>query len=404
MDLYSSKTIILIRNCSIILLLLSDISLSNNNLQNLHELSSQRARDLGIEIGLMKPGALNAITDVTGVRVGHKTLIVDNHIRTGVTAILPHEDNIFQEKVPAAIYCYNAFGKLAGYTQVDELGNIETPIILTNTLSVGTAVSAVVRYALQQPGNENIRSVNAVVGETNDGYLNDIRGQHIKENDVIEAILSASSGLPREGSIGAGTGTTAFGFKGGIGTSSRVTPRIGGRYYTVGVLVQSNFGWELTINGVPFSRELRQQTPNNEDGSCMIIIATDAPLSSRNLKRLAKRSFAGMARTRVVMSNGSGDYAIAFSTAYRIPDKDDNQLLTLPPLVNNNAMNDLFRAAEEAVQEAIYNSLFMATTVTGNKGHTRKAISLKQVVTAMKKYNMLNLRSNLNWSPYFYED
>jgi len=353
--------------------------------------SRQRCADLGIDVGHMKSGELNAITDVHGVRVGHKTLIIDHHIRTGVTAILPHDGNIFQAKVPAAIYCFNAFGKLAGSTQVEELGNIETPIILTNTLSVGNAISAVVRYTLDQPGNETVRSVNAVVGETNDGYLNDIRGQYITEDHVLEAIKTSSSGLPREGSVGAGTGTSAFGYKGGIGTSSRLTANTAGNQYTVGVLVQSNFGWDLTINGVPFSREVKQQNLDKEDGSCMIIIATDAPLSSRNLKRIAKRAFTGMARTRAFMSNGSGDYAIAFSTAYHIPYSTDNESVEIPPLIHNDNMNMLFQATEEAVQEAIYNSLFMATTISGYQGHKKEAIPLDLVIEIMKKYNMINL-------------
>ena len=363
-----------------------------------------RARDIGIEVGLLKTGALNSITDVYGVTVGHKTLIENSNIRTGITAIFPHTRNIFQEKVPAAIYCFNAFGKLAGYTQVEELGNIETPIILTNTLSVGTAVEAVVKYILDLPGNETVRSVNAIVGETNDGYLNDIRGQHVKDSDIIDAIGAAKGDLPAEGSVGAGTGTSALGYKGGIGTASRLTPELDGRIYTVGVLVQSNFGSELTLNGIPFSREINQQkivTEKSEDkGSCMIVIATDAPLSVRNLKRLAKRSFAGMAKTTAVMSNSSGDYAIAFSTAYTIPYDSDVTTHPIPPLINNDKMTLLFRAVEEATEEAIYNSLLMATTVTGFQGHTREAIPLDQVIRIAKKYNMYNLRHRLNWTPY----
>jgi len=367
----------------------------------------QRAEDVGLQIGLMKSGPLNAITDVAGVSVGHKTLIKADSIRTGVTAILPHQGNIFQQKVPAAVYCFNAFGKLAGSTQVEELGNIETPVILTNTLSVGTAVAAAVKYTLQQKGNENVRSVNAVVGETNDGFLNDIRGQHVHEQDIIDAIRAAGKGLPAEGSVGAGTGTSAFGFKGGIGTASRITPHLAGKSYTVGVLVQSNFGWELTINGLPFTREEEQEklteNKNSEDGSCMIIIATDAPLSVENLKRLGKRSFAAMARTRAFMSNGSGDYAIAFSTAYSVPYHSGGQAVDMPPLIANDDMNTLFRAVEEATQEAIYNSLFMATTITGYKGHTSKAISIDKVVSLLKKYDLLYLRERLHWSPYTYD-
>jgi D-aminopeptidase len=369
--------------------------------------SPAEKRQRADQVGLMRSGPLNAITDVAGVSVGHKTLIQADSIRTGVTAILPHQGNIFQDKVPAAIFCFNAFGKLAGSTQVEELGNIETPIILTNTLSVGTALAATVKFTLSQEGNENVRSVNAVVGETNDGFLNDIRGQHVREADVIDAIQTAGTGLPAEGSVGAGTGTSAFGYKGGIGTASRITPRLAGKSYTVGVLVQSNFGWELTITGVPFTRESEQKklekSKYSEDGSCMIIIATDAPLSVENLKRLAKRSFTGMARTRAFMSNGSGDYAIAFSTAYHIPYHTDGRAIDMPGLIANDDMNTLFRAVEEATQEAIYNSLLMATTITGYRGHTRSAVSIDEVVTLLKRYNMLYLRKRLNWSPYIYE-
>ncbi|KPK87173.1 MAG: aminopeptidase [Bacteroides sp. SM23_62_1] len=345
-----------------------------------------RARDIGILVGMMKTGNLNAITDVPGVMVGHQTLVSGDSIRTGVTAILPHPGNIFMEKVPAAIYVFNGFGKLAGYTQVRELGNIETPIILTNTLSVPIAVNALIRYTLSQKGNENIRSVNGIVGETNDGYLNDIRGLHVTEDDVFTAIKAAEAGMVQEGSVGAGTGTTALGFKGGIGTASRLLPVIDGRQYTVGVLVQSNFGRDLIINGLPFSRENLQSSLNNEDeaGSCMIVIATDAPLSERNLERLGKRAFIGMGKTTTVMSNGSGDYAIAFSTGYQIPYYTERQTIENPPLVSNDGMTIFFKAVEEATQEAIYNSLFMATTITGYRGHTAEAISLEKVKQLVK--------------------
>ncbi|MFC2088251.1 P1 family peptidase [Calditrichota bacterium] len=366
-----------------------------------------RARDIGIEVGFMKTGILNAITDVQGVKVGHKTLIKGDNVRTGVTAILPHDGNIYQQKVPAAIYCFNAYGKLAGYTQVEELGNIETPIVLTNTLSVGTAVTALVRYTLQLEVNESVRSVNAVVGETNDGYLNDIRGLHVSEKDVVDAIIKAKSGRVEEGTVGAGTGTRAFGYKGGIGTASRITPKIGGKNYTVGILVQSNFGWMLNINGVPFTREMNQSeikdNERKEDGSCMIVIATDAPVSTQNLKRMAKRAFTGMGRTTYVMSNGSGDYAIAFSTAYRIPNHNSDQHVAMPALIENDSMTIIFQAIEEATQEAIYNSLFMATTVTGNKGRTVEAIPIKDVVRIINKYNMRNLQEKLPWTPFKYD-
>ncbi len=386
----------------LICLIFLSFTLPFNYAQN----NRQRAREIGIEVGIMKPGEQNAITDVPGVRVGHKTIIIGDNVRTGITSVLPHSNNIYMEKVPAAIYFFNAYGKLAGYTQVEELGNIETPIILTNTLSVGTAVTALVKYTLSQTGNENVKSVNAIVGETNDGYLNDIRGMHVTYEDVFEAINTSSDGHVVEGSVGAGTGTTAFGFKGGIGTSSRITPEIGGAKFRVGVLVQSNFGWQLNINGVPFTRELKQQNMNEsnfkEDGSCMIIIATDAPLSPRNLKRLAKRSFIGMGRTRSVMSNSSGDYAIAFSTAYRIPYINEEQKNKIPPLIDNDSMTILFHAVEEATQEAIYNSLFMATTVKGCKNHTAEAIPIDEVIKLVKKYNMYNLQKRLNWTPYKY--
>jgi len=361
--------------------------------------SRVRARDMGLAVGVMAPGPRNAITDVPGVTVGQTTIIRGDSVRTGVTAVLPHAGNIYQEKVPGAIYLFNAFGKLAGYTQVAELGNIETPIVLTNTLNVGTGVLATIKYILSQPENDNVRSVNAVVGETNDGYLNDIRGQHVTEQDVIAAIKSASSGSVAEGSVGAGTGTRALGYKGGIGTSSRLVASATAGSYTVGVLVQSNFGRELVINGVPFSRELHaqtsQETQGSEEGSCMIVIATDAPLSPRNLLRLAKRSFSGMARTTTVMTNGSGDYAIAFSTAYHIPNDNAQELIVRPAEIANDDMNPFFQAVEEATQEAIYNSIFMATTVAGYHGHTVPAIPLGAVKRICEKYNMLDLNERL---------
>src|SRR6056297_3913345 len=280
-------------------------------------LSQNRLRDHGVEIGVLKPGQFNALTDVPGVQVGHTTIIQGGGIRTGVTSILPHSGNIFQEKVPAAIYVGNGFGKLAGYTQVKELGNLETPLVLTNTLSVPTAMNAVIGYTLNQPENENVRSINAVVGETNDGYLNDIRGRHVTEEHVLQAIDNAKSGPVTEGNVGAGTGTICFGFKGGIGTSSRVLSKKNGGY-TVGVLVQTNFGGVLKINGAPIGKELDKYYMNEKrndspDGSCMIVVATDAPVDARNLKRMAKRAMLGLARTGGISSNGSGDYVIAFS-------------------------------------------------------------------------------------------
>jgi len=352
-----------------------------------------RARDLGIVVGVMEPGPLNAITDVPGVMVGHTTIVRGDDVRTGVTAVLPHGGNIFREKAPAAVYVGNGFGKLAGTTQVEELGNIETPVVLTNTLSVGTAVAAVVEYTLGLPGNESVRSVNAVVGETNDGRLNDIRGMHVTAGDVIRAIESARPGPVEEGAVGAGTGTMAFGFKGGIGTSSRIVPRGGGEAHTVGVLVQSNYGGLLDIRGAPVGSELdrRGDGGSGGGGSCMIVVATDAPLSPRNLKRLAKRALFGLARTGSVMGNGSGDYVIAFSTAWRIP-YGGGEPVKAPPLVANDAMTPCFRAVVEATEEAVYNSLFMAETVVGRDGNTARAIPAEAVIRILRKYRVLTDR------------
>ncbi|MCG8603993.1 P1 family peptidase [bacterium] len=355
-----------------------------------------RARDLGIEVGVLKPGTFNAITDVGGVLVGHTTVIRQQNIRTGVTAILPHSGNLFQKKVPAAIYVGNGFGKLAGPTQVEELGNIETPILLTNTLNVPKVADALMEFMLQLEGNERVRSVNPMVGETNDGWLNDIRGRHVSQGDVFAALADAAGGEVAEGSVGAGTGTICLGFKGGIGTSSRVLPKdLGG--YAVGVLVQSNFGGILEINGAPVGRELNKYSFADKiiyedgDGSCMIVVATDAPLSSRNLKRLAKRAYLALAKTGAFSSNGSGDYVIAFSN---YPDNlvpyDAEQTVAAADRLNNDQMSPLFLAVVESTQEAIYNSLLKATTVTGRDGHTVKAIPIDQVVQICKKYNVLN--------------
>ncbi|AXY76002.1 S58 family peptidase [Paraflavitalea soli] len=356
--------------------------------------AQQRARDYGIRIGVMAPGKWNAITDVPGVKVGHTTIVRGDSIRTGVTAVLPYDGNIFQQKVPAAVFTGNGFGKLAGTTQVQELGNLETPIVLTNTLGVATAMNAVIEYTLKQPGNENVQSVNAVVGETNDGYLNDIRGQHVTKNDVLAAIQQANSGAVKEGCVGAGTGTVCFGFKGGIGTASRALPvNLGG--YTVGVLVQSNFGGVLQIDGVPVGEEwgkfaFSNQLLNNVDGSCMIVVATNAPLDARNLQRLAKRAFMGLAKTGGIASNGSGDYVIAFSTAdsLRIP-HNYKQPLQQVSLLQNEETSPLFMAAIEATEEAIINSLFTATNTTGHKGHTVEALPIDKVIALFKKYNRL---------------
>ena len=355
----------------------------------------KRARELGITIGVLPTGKLNAITDVAGVTVGHTTLIKGDSVRTGVTAILPHTGNIFQHKVPAGIFIGNGFGKLSGTTQVMELGNIESPIILTNTLSVPTAMAAVIDYTLQQKDNTQVFSVNAVVGETNDGYLNDIRGRHVQQQDVLNAIRQAKAGAVEEGCVGAGTGTVCFQFKGGIGTASRKLPAaLGG--YTVGVLVQTNFGGVLEINGVPVGKELHSfylsdQLNKKEDGSCMIVVATDAPLDSRNLERLAKRAFMGLAKTGGIAHNGSGDYVIAFSTdsLLRIGHNTKEKKQSVSLLLND-AVSPLFMAVIEATEEAIINSLFGAITTRGIGGHTVEALPLNIVMDIVKKYNRIN--------------
>lgn len=353
---------------------------------------NKRIRDYGIEIGVLAPGKYNAITDVEGVQVGHTTLIEGDSIRTGVTAILPHSENIFQFKVPAAIYIGNGFGKLTGYSQVKELGNIETPIILTNTLSVSVASDALITYTLE--ANENVRSVNSVVGETNDGWLNDIRGRHVTQEHVLQAIENAHGGAIEEGSVGAGTGTICFQYKGGIGTSSRIIPKnFGG--YTVGVLVQSNFGGVLEINGAPIAKELDNypsQFKYDVDGSCMIVVMTDAPLDSRNLERLAKRAVMGLAKTGGIASNGSGDYVIAISTAKenRIPYSSDS-LFNETKVVRNEAVTPLFLATIEATEEAILNSLFAADTMIGRNGHTINSIPIDKVLEVLRKYNKINI-------------
>jgi D-aminopeptidase len=352
-----------------------------------------RARDLGIHIGVLPTGKHNAITDVGNVIVGQVTLREGQNIRTGVTVIVPDTGNLFQHKIPAAIFVGNGFGKLAGSTQVQELGNLETPIALTNTLNVATAMEAVIEYTLNQPGNENIQSVNALVGETNDGYLNDIRGRHLRKEHVWQALKNAKAGPVEEGCVGAGTGTVCFGFKGGIGTASRKFPaHLGG--YSVGVLVQTNFGGVLEINGAPVGQELNQfylsdQLKDRADGSCMIVVATDAPLDSRNLERLAKRAFLGLGKTGGIASNGSGDYVIAFSTAPGLRVKHDSKEQTQTvTLLRNDAMSGLFMAAIEATEEAIINSLFQATTTEGKDGHKIEALPLERVLPILKKYNV----------------
>ncbi|WP_075348636.1 DmpA family aminopeptidase [Algoriphagus marinus] len=363
---------------SILILSLSSISFSQS-----------RPRDLGISFGILPTGKLNSITDVSGVQVGHLTKIEGENIRTGITAILPHQDNLFQQKVPAAIFVGNGFGKLAGVTQVQELGNLESPIILTNTLSVAAGIEGLVRYSLAQPGNERVQSVNAVVGETNDGYLNDIRGMHISPQEVIQTIESAKSGMVKEGNVGAGTGTVCFGWKGGIGTSSRKLPEsLGG--YTIGVLVQTNFGGNLQIAGVPVGEKLGKypfrDALEKSDGSCMIVIATDAPVLERNLERMAQRAMMGLAKTGGIASNGSGDYVIAFSTAegLRIPYSEENGKLASTESLRNDDMTSLFLAVIEATEEAIINSLFAAESMNGRDNNTVEALPKEQVLDWLK--------------------
>jgi D-aminopeptidase len=370
-----------------------------------HSQNRPRAREAGVKVGILPSGPLNAITDVSGVLVGHTTLVRGDNVRTGVTAIMPHGGNLFREKVPGAVFVGNGFGKLAGSTQVNELGEIETPILLTSTLSVPRVADYLLDYMLSLPGNEEVPSINPLIGETNDGYLNDIRGRHITRDDVFAAIKGAKGGPVTEGSVGAGTGTVAFGFKGGIGTASRkLPPRLGG--FTVGVLVQSNFGGVLTINGAPVGQELdryylreelkqaaqRRDKETDADGSIIIVIATDAPVDARNLQRLGARAMLGLARTGGAATNGSGDYAIAFSTAeevrVRIPAQSDRHVPRSLKTLGNDAMSPLFLAVIEATEEAIYNSLFKATTTTG-KGHTVEALPLDRTLEILRKHGLL---------------
>ena len=366
-----------------------------------------RARQAGVIVGSLPPGPLNAITDVAGVRVGHTTLREGDSIRTGVTVIVPHTGNVFEERVPGAIHVGNGFGKLLGVTQVRELGELETPILLTSTLSVWQAADALVAWLLAQPGMKEVRSINPVVGETSDGFLSDIRARPIRPEHVTHALESAANGAVEEGAVGAGTGTVAFGWKGGIGTSSRKLPAKQGGH-TVGVIVQSNYGGDLTINGVRVGRELGQQASkpkvkgaeavvatrsgeipagNSGDGSIMIVVATDAPLGSRTLERLASRAILGLARTGSSMSNGSGDYVIAFSTAPECRRRRDQSIHQVAEL-SNDSMSPLFQAVAEATEEAIYNSLFRATTTRGFKG-TVKALPLEQALELLRKAGAL---------------
>jgi D-aminopeptidase len=348
-----------------------------------------RARDVGVTVGILPIGELNAITDVAGVLVVHQTIVRGDNIRTGVTAILPHGGNLFREKVPGAIFVGNGFGKLVGSTQVEELGEIETPILLTSTLSVPRVAGFLLDYMLSLPGNEDVRSINPVVAETNDGYLNDIRARTVTKDDVFAAIKNAKGGAVDEGCVGAGTGTIAFDFKGGIGTASRKLPRnLGG--HTIGVLVQTNFGGVLTINGAPIGRELgryylkRELETKSADGSIILVIATDAPVDARNLKRMAARAMMGLARTGAAGSNGSGDYAIAFST--RVAGKEG-----APKLLSNDEMSPLFLAVIEATEEAIYNSLFKAQTTTGF-GHTIEALPLEPTLQILRRMSLLKAK------------
>ena len=385
-------------------LLLPSMALPNVEMSSPQTEQRPRARDVGVVVGVLSPGQLNAITDVPGVMVGHSTIVRDANIRTGVTAILPHGGNLFREKVPGAVFIGNAFGKLTGSTQVNELGEVETPVMLTSTLNVPRVADATIDYMLALPGNEDVQSINPLVGETNDGFLNDIRGRYVNRDNVFNAIKNARGGPVEEGAVGAGTGTVAFGWKGGIGTASRkLPPNLGG--YIVGVLVQTNFGGILTINGAPVGRELgkyylkeqlektaaaNQPTLDRADGSIIIVIATDAPIDHRNLNRLAARSMLGLARTGAAGSNGSGDYAIAFSTApeLRIRNLPNERVKPSAAFLSNEAMSPLFLAVIEATEEAIYNSLFRAATTTG-RGHTVEALPIDRTLEILRKYNAL---------------
>lgn len=354
-------------------------------------IAQDRPRELGVPFGVLPPGILNSITDVPGVKLAHLTKIEGESIRTGITAILPHDGNLFQEKVPAGIFVGNGFGKLAGISQVQELGNIESPIILTNTLSVAPGIEGIVRYTLSQNGNEQVQSVNAIVGETNDGYLNDIRALKITPEEIIQTIDKARPGiLVEEGNVGAGTGTVCFGWKGGIGTSSRILPAsLGG--YTVGVLVQTNFGGNLQIGGIPVGEKLGKypfkDALEKSDGSCMIVVATDAPILERNLERLAQRAMMGLAKTGGIASNGSGDYVIAFSTdpQLRIMHGQKNLTLQNAKFLQNEDLTPLFLAVIEATEEAIINSLFAAETMQGKDGRVIEKLPTAKVLKWISK-------------------
>lgn len=392
-------------NRSLAILLYLIIAASGFAQPNLQKNERPRASEIGLKIGVLPTGTLNAITDVGDVKIGHTTIIKGENIRTGVTAILPHGGNMFTDKVSGAVFVGNGFGKLIGSTQVDELGEIETPILLTSTLSVPKVADFLLDYMLALPGNESVQSINPVVAETNDGYLNDIRGRHITREDVFSAIKNAKGGEVEEGAVGAGTGTVAFGWKGGIGTSSRKLPeKLGG--YTVGVLVQSNFGGVLTIDGAPVGVELGKyylkeaignslNTPkkydlnDSADGSIIIVIATDAPVDARNLKRIAARAMMGLARTGAAGTNGSGDYAIAFSTAPEVRIKSSDAKPREVKLLPNDAMSPLFLATIEATEEAIYNSILRATTMVGRDKRTIEALPIDSVLEILRKYRKI---------------
>jgi len=368
--------------------------------QQANGMQRQRARELGIRIGVLQTGERNAITDVPGVAVGHRTLVEGDDIRTGVTAIVPHAGNVFQQKVPAAVVVGNAFGKLVGSTQVEELGTLETPIVLTNTLSSFAAAEALVAYTLRQPGNDDVRSVNPLVGECNDGRLNAIRALRVEREDVFKAISAANTREVPEGSIGAGTGMSCFGWKGGIGTSSRQLP-VSLDGHAVGVLVLTNFGGVLNVGGAPVGKELgryylkdavsgRTLNDSNADGSCIVVVATNAPLDARQLKRLGKRALFGLAAVGSSLTHGSGEYVIAFSTneGVRVPYQTEGKTQTTTTL-RDDALSPLFQAVREATEEAVLNSLFMATDVTGANGRTVEAIPLDRVVEICKQYNVI---------------
>ncbi len=389
---------------SVVFLLLIFVS-TNFAQANMPKNERLRARETGLKIGILPTGKFNSITDVEGVLVGHSTVIKGENVRTGVSAILPHGGNLFREKVPGAVFVGNGFGKLMGSTQVEELGEIETPILLTSTLSVPKTADFLMDFMLALPGNESVQSINPLVAETNDGFLNDIRGRHISQADVFNAIKNAKTGETEEGAVGAGTGTVAFGWKGGIGTSSRKLPAsLGG--YTIGVLVQTNYGGVLTIDGAPVGVELgkyylkdtlekslnsvnKNDLNNSADGSIIIVIATDAPIDARNLKRLAARAMWGLARTGAAGTNGSGDYAVAFSTAAEVRIRSTDASPRNVKLLSNEAMSPLFLATIEATEEAIYNSLFRAQTTNGRENRTIQALPIDETLQILKKFGKI---------------